>query len=132
MNTGLAGRWQILNKEPLTICDTAHNKEGLELVIEQIRKIPKSALHIVLGFVNDKDLNSVLPLFPADAKYYFTKASIPRALNEEILKAEAARFGLAGNSYIDVKTALGLAMQKAEKSDVIFIGGSIFVVAEVV
>jgi dihydrofolate synthase / folylpolyglutamate synthase len=131
-NTGLAGRWQILNLEPLTICDTAHNKEGLEFVMRQIRSIPKAALHIVVGFVNDKDLNSVLPLFPVDAKYYFTKASVPRALNEEILKTEAARFGLAGESYPDVKTALVHASEKAAKSDMIFIGGSTFVVGEVV
>ena len=88
-NTGFAGRWQILNLKPLTICDTAHNREGLEFVLKQIRMIPKAALHIILGFVNDKDLNSVLPLFPSDAKYYFTRAFVPRALNEEILKAEA-------------------------------------------
>jgi dihydrofolate synthase / folylpolyglutamate synthase len=132
LNTGLEGRWQILNKEPLTICDTAHNKEGLEFVIGQIRTAPKSALHIVLGFVNDKDLGSVLPLFPADAKYYFTKASVPRAMNENMLRTEAARFGLAGNSYPDVKTALAKAVEQAEKSDMIFIGGSTFVVAEVV
>ena len=131
-NTGLAGRWQILNLKPLTICDTAHNREGLEFVIEQIRMIPKSALHMILGFVNDKDLNSVLPLFPSDAKYYFTKASVPRALNEEILKAEAARFGLAGDSYPDVKTALAHAMAASGKSDLIFIGGSTFIVADVV
>jgi dihydrofolate synthase/folylpolyglutamate synthase len=131
-NTGLAGRWQILNLKPLTICDTAHNREGLEFVIEQIRMIPKSALHIILGFVNDKDLNTVLPLFPVDAKYYFTKASVPRALNEEKLKAEAARFGLDGDSYPDVKTALDHARDMARKSDMIFIGGSTFIVAEVV
>ncbi len=131
-NTGLAGRWQILNLNPLTICDTAHNREGLEFVIEQIRMIPKSALHMILGFVNDKDLNSVLPLFPSDAKYYFTKASVPRALNEEMLKAEAARFGLEGDSYPDVKAALDHAMAAAGKSDMIFIGGSTFIVADVV
>jgi dihydrofolate synthase/folylpolyglutamate synthase len=132
INTGLAGRWQILNIEPLTICDTGHNKEGLEYVMEQIRRIPKSGLHMVIGFVNDKDLDSVLPLFPTEATYYFTRASIPRALNEEALRSEAARFGLIGNSYRDVKTALLQAIKNAEKSEMIFIGGSTFVVAEVV
>lgn len=132
MNTGLAGRWQILSPEPLTICDTAHNKEGLEIVIEQIRRIPKSALHIILGFVSDKDLSSILPLFPSDAKYYFTKASVPRALDEKILKSEAARSGLSGDSYPDVKSALLHANRNAVKSDMIFIGGSTFIVAEVV
>lgn len=131
-NTGFAGRWQIIGHEPLTICDTAHNIEGLEIVMEQIRLVPKSALHIVLGFVNDKDLNGVLPLFPADASYYFARASVPRALSEEMLRAEAARFGLEGNSYPDVKTALGKAREAALKTDMIFIGGSTFVVAEVI
>ncbi len=131
-NTGLAGRWQILGRDPLTICDTGHNKEGLEYVMEQIRKLPKSGLHIVIGFVNDKDLNSVLPLFPKDATYYFTRASIPRALDEGKLQAEAAGFGLSGNSYPDVSSALSHARRNASESDMIFIGGSTFVVAEVI
>ena len=132
INTGLYGRWQILNTAPLTICDTGHNKEGLEYVINQIKRIPKSALHIVLGFVNDKDLKSILPLFPADAQYYFTKASVPRALNEVNLKIEAEKYGLKGKSFSDVETALKNARKMAKKSDVIFIGGSTFVVAEIV
>jgi dihydrofolate synthase / folylpolyglutamate synthase len=131
-NTGLAGRWQILNSQPLTICDTAHNREGLEYVLNQIERIPKSGLHIVLGFVNDKDLDEVLPLFPGNAKYYFTKADIPRALSEKILKAKAAEYGLAGSIYPKVKKALIAAMKKSVKTDVIFVGGSTFVVAEVV
>ena len=131
-NTGLAGRWQILNTQPLTICDTAHNKEGLKIVFEQIDRIPKSTLHIILGLVNDKDLNSILPLFPAGAKYYFTKAPVPRALNEKQLKDEAARFGLDGECYPDVKTALDHVNDMAQRSDMIFIGGSNFIVAEVV
>jgi dihydrofolate synthase / folylpolyglutamate synthase len=131
-NTGFAGRWQIIGHEPLTICDTAHNKEGLEIVMEQIRVVPKSVLHIILGFVNDKDLNGILPLFPANAIYYFTRATVPRALDEELLKKEAARFGLEGDSYPDVKAALFQARKAALKTDMIFIGGSTFVVAEVV
>jgi dihydrofolate synthase/folylpolyglutamate synthase len=131
-NTGLAGRWQILSEAPLTICDTGHNKEGLEYVIRQINRLPKTVLHIILGFVNDKDLRSVLPLFPEDAHYYFTKASVPRALNEEILKSEAAKYGLEGECFGDVKTALKAARSKAGPSDLIFIGGSTFIVAEVV
>ncbi len=86
-NTTLQGRWQILSINPLTICDTGHNKEGLEFVMRQINRISKSRLHMIIGFVNDKDLNSILPLFPSDAMYYFTKAFIPRALDEEILKS---------------------------------------------
>jgi dihydrofolate synthase/folylpolyglutamate synthase len=131
-NTGLLGRWQLLNTFPLTICDTGHNKEGLEYVLDQIKRTPKSALHIILGFVNDKDLGSVLPLFPTDAIYYFTKASVPRALNEVNLKAEAARYGLKGQSFADVMTALASARMNAKESDLIFIGGSTFVVAEVI
>jgi dihydrofolate synthase/folylpolyglutamate synthase len=132
INTGLKGRWQILSHDPLTICDTGHNKEGLEYVIKQIRRIPKSGLHMIIGFVNDKDLRSVLPLFPTDAIYYFTKASIPRALDIEILKSEASNYGLNGESYPDVKTALYYARENAAQSDMIFIGGSIFIVAEVI
>ena len=132
LNTGLYGRWQILSTSPLTICDTGHNKEGLEYVLYQLKSIPKSELHIVLGFVNDKDLKSVLPLFPADAQYYFTKASVPRALNEVNLKLEAEKYGLKGDSFSDVATAFKTATKMAKQSDVIFIGGSTFIVAEVV
>jgi dihydrofolate synthase/folylpolyglutamate synthase len=132
LNTGLSGRWQILNKSPLTICDTGHNKEGLEYVIGQLESIPKSALHMVIGFVNDKDLGLVLPLFPKDASYYFTKASLPRALDESVLKSEASKYGLKGESYPDVKSALNAAREKAMPTDLIFIGGSTFVVAEVI
>ena len=131
-NTGLHGRWQILSTSPLTICDTAHNREGLEYVLKQIQRIPKSALHIILGFVNDKDLGLVFPLFPTEALYYFTKASVPRALNEVILKSEAGKYGLTGQSFTDVATALDCARKNAKQSDLIFIGGSTFVVAEVI
>jgi len=132
INTGLQGRWQILSNDPLTICDTGHNKEGLEYVMNQLKRMTKSQLHIILGFVNDKDLSSVLPLFPTDATYYFTKASIPRALDDEILKSEALKYNLIGESYPDVKSALQNARKNAAKSDLIFIGGSTFVVAEVI
>jgi dihydrofolate synthase / folylpolyglutamate synthase len=131
-NTGLKGRWQILSHTPLTICDTGHNKEGLEYVTAQLKRIPKSGLHMVIGFVNDKDLNSVLPLFPTDAVYYFTRASVPRAMNEERLRTEALKYGLKGDSYPDVRSALGNAQRNAAPSDMIFIGGSTFVVAEVI
>jgi dihydrofolate synthase/folylpolyglutamate synthase len=131
-NTGLKGRWQILDHKPFTICDTGHNKEGLEYVLRQIKNIPKAGLHIVIGFVSDKDISSILPLFPADAKYYFTRASVQRALDEKILKSKASEFGLHGNSYADVNKALIAARKMASKSDMIFIGGSTFIVAEVV
>ncbi len=132
INTGLKGRWQILSEKPLIICDTGHNMEGLKYVMAQVKQIPKSALHIVLGFVNDKDLGSVLPLFPADAFYYFTKASVPRALNESLLAAEASKYGLTGRSFPSVAAALSSAKSNASESDLIFIGGSTFIVAEVV
>lgn len=132
VNTGLQGRWQILGNDPLTICDTGHNKEGLEFVVNQINRISKTGLHMIIGFVNDKDLKSVLPLFPTEATYYFTKASVPRALNEDTLRHEAAKYGLSGQCYPDVKTALYHARNNAAQSDMIFIGGSTFVVAEVI
>jgi dihydrofolate synthase / folylpolyglutamate synthase len=132
INTGLYGRWQVLGTSPLIICDTGHNREGLEYVMNQIRLIEKSVLHIILGFVNDKDLGLVLPLFPHNAIYYFTKASVPRALNELILKREAAEYGLIGDCYSSVKEAFECAKLKAKPEDLIFIGGSTFVVAEVV
>jgi len=132
LNTGLQGRWQILSFNPLTICDTGHNKEGLKYVLNQIKRIPNTRLHIIIGFVNDKDLKSVLPLFPKNAIYYFTRALIPRALNEEILRSDAAKYGLTGHSYPDVKSAFAQARKNAALSDMIFIGGSTFIVAEVV
>jgi dihydrofolate synthase/folylpolyglutamate synthase len=131
INTGLKGRWQILNNRPLTICDIGHNLEGIEYVINQLRGIRRRELHIVLGFVNDKDLKSILPLFPSDAIYYFTKASVPRALNEEMLASQALQFGLHGDSYSNVKKALRTARNRASDTDIIFIGGSTFVVGEV-
>jgi dihydrofolate synthase/folylpolyglutamate synthase len=130
INTGLSGRWQILGHNPLIICDTGHNREGLEYVINQINRVKKTGLHIVMGFVNDKDLSSVLPLFPKDAVYYFTKASVPRALDENILMQSAGKYGLKGICFSDVISALEAARIKASVDDVIFIGGSTFIVAD--
>lgn len=132
INTGLAGRWQILSQSPLTICDTGHNKEGLEYVVSQLLSLRKKRMHFVIGFVNDKDLNAVLPLLPAEAIYYFTRASIPRALDENILRDSAAAFGLSGKAYSSVKTAVKAARDNAVAEDLIFIGGSTFIVAEMV
>jgi dihydrofolate synthase / folylpolyglutamate synthase len=131
-NTHLAGRWQVLSHDPLTLCDTGHNKEGLEYVIPQLLGLKKNRLHIIIGFVNDKDLRTVLPLFPVDAIYYFTKASIPRALDENILKEMAEGEGLKGESYKSVADALIAARAIADRNDVIFIGGSTFIVAEAI
>lgn len=129
-NTKLAGRWQIIGRKPLIVCDTGHNKEGLEYVMNQVKKVPKGRLHLVLGFVIDKDLSLVLPLFPSDGVYYFTKASVPRALDEKILMAEAAVWNLKGASYPDVKSAVISARANASEDDMIFIGGSTFIVAD--
>ena len=129
-NTGLMGRWQILSRSPLTVCDTGHNREGLEYVMRQVRAAEKENLHMVIGFVNDKDLGSVLPLFPHDALYYFTRASVPRALDENLLKAEAGKYGLTGEAFRSVPLAVEAARTAAGQRDMIFIGGSTFVVAD--
>ncbi|MHC1731911.1 MAG: folylpolyglutamate synthase/dihydrofolate synthase family protein [Bacteroidales bacterium] len=129
-NTGLMGRWQVLLRSPMTVCDTGHNLEGLEYVIRQVLATPKERLHMVLGFVSDKDLASVLPLFPRDAVYYFTRASVPRALDEKILKETAEGYGLSGKSWSSVPDAVAAALAAAGPSDMIFIGGSTFVVAD--
>jgi len=131
-NTGLLGRWQILNKEPLTICDTAHNKEGLIYVLKQLLNEQYDKLHIVIGVVDDKKLDAILDLFPKNANYYFCKPNIPRGLDAKILKERAKSFELNGNAYESVKDALYDAQNRANQKDLIFIGGSTFVVAEVV
>jgi len=129
-NTGLKGRWQVLQTTPKVICDTAHNKEGLSLVMEQLRKESYQTLHIVLGMVNDKDLSSILFLFPKTARYYFCKPNIPRGLDVEELKGEALKFGLIGAAYASVDAAYNQALNNAMPEDLIYAGGSTFVVAE--
>lgn len=129
-NTGLQGRWQQLGEFPKVICDTAHNKNGLEIVLSQIQKETFEKLHIVLGVVNDKDLDEVLPLFPENAIYYFCKPNIPRGLDATILQEKAKKQNLAGNTYNSVTEAYMSAKNNATKNDFIFIGGSTFVVAE--
>ena len=131
-NTGLMGRWQLLKNNPKVICDTAHNKEGLQLVMEQLASEDFQKLHIVLGVVSDKDLASVLPLFPKNAAYYFCKPNIPRGLEASLLLTKARGFGLLGEEYISVSKAYKAALKRALPSDLVFVGGSTFVVAEVV
>lgn len=130
-NTGLKGRWQILGRKPLTICDTGHNKEGLEYVMKQLGMVRAENIHMVIGFVSDKDIGSVFPFFPGKAKYYFTRASVPRAMDEKILMSRAREYGLEGTSYNTVDEAYKTARVAAGPDDLIFIGGSTFVVAEV-
>jgi dihydrofolate synthase/folylpolyglutamate synthase len=132
MNTGLKGRWQIIGKHPLTICDTGHNKEGLEYVLRQIKKMSFTDLHLIIGFVSDKDISQILSMFPADANYYFTRAKVLRALDENALRLKASEFGLKGDSYPDVNEALIAARLKASETGLVFVGGSTFIVAEVI
>lgn len=131
-NTGLLGRWQILQKKPLVVCDTAHNKEGLQLVLNQVQKQTFDQLHIVLGFVSDKDVKSVLKLFPKEAHYYFVRPSIPRGLDTGILEEMAKEQGLMGRKYVSVQQGFQKALDCADDTDMIYVGGSTFVVAEVV
>lgn len=131
-NTGLMGRWQVLAENPLTICDTGHNVNGISFVMEQLTQIQFNKLHIVLGMVKDKDITKVLSLLPQQAIYYFCNADIPRALPADDLREKATQLGLKGNNYGSVKNAWLAAQQHATADDVIFIGGSTFVVAEVV
>ena len=131
-NTGLLGRWQILNKKPMIVCDTAHNKEGLTYVIQQLEQQKCNQLHIVIGFVKDKDLDIILPLFPKNAYYYFCRPNIIRGLEVGVLVEKANDHGLLGEAYDSVHEALKAARKRASKSDFIFVGGSNFTVAEVV
>jgi dihydrofolate synthase / folylpolyglutamate synthase len=131
INTELFGRWQKIADEPLVICDTGHNEDGIREVLRQISFTPHHNLHMVLGFVNDKDIDSILKMLPSDAQYYFCKASIPRALDENILKEKALKYNLQGNAFSSVSAAYSSAKEIAGIDDLIFIGGSTFVVAEV-
>ncbi|MBD79312.1 MAG: tetrahydrofolate synthase [Crocinitomicaceae bacterium] len=129
-NTGLLGRWQILDKSPLTICDTAHNEDGLKAVLKQISKLKCNQKHIVLGMVNDKSIADVIQLFPKEAQYYFCNANIPRALPSSELMDVANRANLQGVDCGSVENAVSKAQQSAGTNDLIYIGGSTFVVAD--
>lgn len=129
-NTGIAGRWHVLGRNPAIIADTAHNTDGMEAVIRQIEMTPHKKLHIIAGTVNDKNLDSILKLFPAKAQYYFTQAEVPRALSADRLASAAAGFGLSGEVFPKVHEAFLQAKMNAAREDLIFIGGSSFVVAE--
>ena len=131
-NTSLSGRWQILNKSPLIICDTGHNEDGIKAIIKQLNKLNYNRLHFVYGTVNDKKLEKILAILPKHAKYYFCKPNIQRGLNENILMSFANHVGLEGESYSSVNKALESAKINANIDDLIFIAGSIFLVAEVI
>ncbi len=131
-NTGLKGRWQILKEDPKVICDTAHNKEGLVYVMKQLEEEDYNALHIVFGVVNDKDLDSIITLLPKNATYYFCKPNIPRGKNAEELFTYFKEKNYVGNAYDSVNEAYKQALKSAKKNDVIYVGGSTFVVAEII
>jgi dihydrofolate synthase / folylpolyglutamate synthase len=130
-NTGLQGRWQQLGNAPKIICDTAHNKHGLTVVLNQVLREEFERLHIVIGLVNDKDLNEILPLFPQNALYYFCRPDIPRGLDAVLLQQKSAEFGLMGETFDSVSAAYTAALRISTKDDFIYVGGSTFVVAEI-
>jgi len=131
-NTGLLGRWQIIGEKPLIICDTGHNEDGIKQVLLQLSQTPHRTLHAVFGAVNDKDMTTILSLLPKDATYYFCKPNLPRALNEFDLQQQAQTFDLQGDAFPTVCEALETAKKSAHSDDLIWVGGSTFVVAEVV
>lgn len=130
-NTGLKGRWQVLGKRPWIICDTGHNEDGIKYIVDQIKEYSYNQLYMIIGMVNDKELGKVLDLFPKDAHYIFCQANIPRAMEAELLATEAEAYGLEGFIIKDVNEAISWAKKNALASDLIFIGGSTFVVAEI-
>lgn len=129
-NTGLMGRWQVLGTAPTIICDTGHNVNGIEYIVEQIGMQQFEKLHMVIGMVKDKDITKILKLLPKNATYYWCKAQLPRALNEVELQQQAKEFGLNGAAFDTVELAVKAAKLNAQTNDLIFIGGSTFVVAE--
>ncbi len=130
-NTNILGRWQILNNNPLIVCDSGHNTAGITCILQQIGQIKYDKLHFIFGMVNDKSIDEILKLLPSQAEYYFTQADIPRALDCNKLKQKASEYNLKGNSYKTVAEAYKMAKSNANKNDFIFVGGSVFVVAEV-
>ena len=131
-HAGLRGRMEQLRESPLVICDTAHNEAGVRIVMRQIQQMNKGKLHIVWGMVDDKEHGVMISMLPSDATLYFTQPGLPRALPAEGLQQKAARMGLNGNAYPRVADALLAALAQAGPDDLIFIGGSTFVVSEAI
>ncbi len=129
--TGLHGRWEVIQQHPIIVLDVAHNVDGMKQIAEQLKHSDYQHLHIVIGMVKDKEVEKVLELLPHHATYYFSKAQIPRALNEENLKQKAESFGLKGEAFSTVNIALQSAITNADKKDMILVCGSVFVVGEV-
>ena len=130
--THLMGRWQKIGENPLTLCDTGHNVAGITMVVNQLAKTERNHLRFVFGVMKDKDVSHILPLLPKDAVYYFTQASTPRAMPVALLQEKASEFGLKGKCCGSVVAALELARNESEEGDLVFVGGSSYVVAEVV
>ena len=130
IQTGLRGRWQKIADKPLTICDTGHNVGGMQYITRQLATTPHQSLHIVIGMVNDKDVNTVLSMLPQDATYYFTQASVRRAMPSDQFSQEASRHGLKGECFPTVHDAYLAAKAASSEEDLIFIGGSTFIVAD--
>ncbi len=130
--TGFLGRWQVIGEAPTVLCDSAHNEGGLALTMARLAAMDFRQLHVVIGFVNDKALDKLLALLPGTARYYFAKADVPRGLDARQLREQAAEFGLRGRAYVSVRNALRAARRAADPEDLIFVGGSIFVVAETI
>jgi dihydrofolate synthase/folylpolyglutamate synthase len=131
-NTGLMGRWQILQEEPLVIADAGHNLPGMQMVLRQLEAYTYTKLRMVIGFVKDKDIHTILHILPKEAVYYFTRADLPRSLDAAELRSQASEFGLKGEAYATVKTAMAAALADSGPGDLVFIGGSSFVVAEAI
>lgn len=131
VQTGLQGRWQLISEQPRIICDTGHNEDGIREVVAMLEEEPYRQLHMVIGMVRDKEAGKVLSLLPANATYYFTQAAIPRAMPAEELREKAQNTGLSGSAYPRVMDAFEAAKKQASREDLIFVGGSTFVVAEV-
>ena len=129
--TRFMGRWQLLGQNPTIIADSAHNEAGIQLAMQQLAKIPRQKLHLVIGVLRDKDLAKMLPQLPVDGIYYFAKPDVPRGLEAETLQEAAAEQGRKGRAYSSVKNALKAARRRAQKDDLIYVGGSIFVLAEI-
>ncbi|MCW5909215.1 MAG: bifunctional folylpolyglutamate synthase/dihydrofolate synthase [Chitinophagales bacterium] len=129
-NTSFIGRWMIRQQKPLVIFDSAHNKDGIVVLKQELKKLRFENLHFVYGTVSDKDYSETLALLPRKAQYYFCKADIPRGLNAETLLTEASKFHLKGKAYSSVKRAFNAAFKNAAKNDLVLVAGSIFIVAE--
>ena len=130
-STGLLGRWDQIHSYPTVVLDVGHNVDGVRAILTQLDLCNYNQLHWIMGMVKDKEIDEVLSLLPSTAKYYFTKAQIPRALDETALQEKAAQLGIIGDTYPDVNLALNTAMEQAEQNDLILVCGSVFLVAEV-